>query len=306
MTKRRKSKRNKRPRRVQKKSPRRQVPSAATLYRFTLLNEETRDLMNNTLSRFKPLFWLRDGGSVNQIRRAKTAEELLDLLPLATGLADSAWQEQMSRFGPEVEPLIAERLKTVGRGRHKEKEDMVLEKLTTVLRWRGETGGQVLLENFDSLSRYGRCLACVVLGLLQLQVGADKMWTFYQQVVRQRGDTFFVGALWGLIDLQDERAGEALVELLQQRRQFYELYGFLSLAGDERAVLPLLHALQRMPEEARTDPTMAASPQETRADREAAVEAILSKPADYARTHFQLFYRGLTAADLDQIFSEGN
>jgi hypothetical protein len=132
-----------------------------------------------------------------------------------------------------------------------------------------------------------------------------------------------VGALWGLIDLQDERAGEALVELLHQQRRFFELFGFLSLAGDERAVLPLLQAMQRMPEEARMDPTMAllsishrlgretllaelekaASPQETRADREAAVEAILSKPAEYARTHFQLFYRGLTADDLPQIFS---
>jgi hypothetical protein len=274
--------------------------------------------MDKTLNRFKPLLWLRDSGNVKQIKRAKTAEELLDLLPLATGLADPVWSEQMSRFGPEVEPLIAERLQKVGRGQNNEKEDMVLERLIAVLRWRGESGGQVLLENFDSLNRYGRCLACVVLGLLQLQAGADKMWTFYQQAVRQRGDTVFVGALWGLIDLQDERAGEALVELLQQRRQFYELYGFLSLAGDERAVLPLLHALQRMPEEARMDPTMAllgighrlgreallaelekaVSPQETRAEREAAVEAILSKPAEYVRTHFQLFYRGLTADDL--------
>jgi hypothetical protein len=49
-----------------------------------------------------------------------------------------------------------------------------------------------------------------------------------------------VGALWGLIDLQDERAADALLELLTQGRRFYELFGFLSRAGDRRAIIPLL------------------------------------------------------------------
>jgi hypothetical protein len=54
------------------------------------------------------------------------------------------------------------------------------------------------------------------------------MWAFYEKVKRDRRGTYFVGALWGLIDLKDGRAGGALADLLIQGRNFYELFGFLS------------------------------------------------------------------------------
>jgi hypothetical protein len=286
-----------------------------------VMDTAAEDLVQKGLKKFKPLLWLRDGRNVKRIKQARTAEELLDLLPLATGLADSAWQEQVRQFGPEVLPLISERLKMLRPAQDQAKQDMTVEKLIAALRWRGEAGGQVLLERFDDLNLYGRSLACVVLGLVGMRSSADTMWTFYHKAVRNRGQSYFVGALWGLIDLHDERAGEALADLLRQRHYFYELFGFLSLAGDARAVSPLLQELQRRPDEQRMDPLMAllsishrlgrealraelakvASPPETPASHEAVVEAILSKPADYAQAHFQLFYRGLNTADVAQL-----
>lgn len=283
-----------------------------------VVDTEAENLVQQGLKKFKPLLWLRDGGNVRRIKKARTAEELLELLPLATGLADSAWHEQMQKFGPEVVPLVSERLKVLRPAQNHEKQEMAVEKLIAALRWRGEAGGQVLLERFDGLNLYGRSLACVVLGLLRMPSSADTIWSFYHKALRSRGESYFVGALWGLIDLHDERAGEALADLLRQRRYFYELFGFLSLAGDTRAVIPLLQELQRQPDEQRMDLMMALlsighrlgrealraelakvdSPQEPPASREAAVEAILSKPADYAQAHFQLFYRGFNAADV--------
>ncbi len=158
--------------------------------------------------------------------------------------------------------------------------------------------------------------------LLRMTSGADKMWPYYQKVVRNRGGSYFVGALWGLIDLGDERAGEALVELLRKGRYFYELFGFLALAGDARAVIPLARATEQAVEAERMDPMMAllsvghrigreallaefnkiTSPNGPPGSAEAAGDAILSKPASYPEDHFQLFYRRLTASDLDNIF----
>lgn len=287
-----------------------------------VMDTETEDLVQKGLNKLKPLLWLRDKGNVKLIKQARTAEELLDLLPLASGLADSAWQERMRQFGPEVVPLISERLKLLRPAQDQEKQDMAVEKLIAALRWRGEASGQVLLERFDDLNLYGRGLACVVLGLLGMRSSADTIWAFYHKAVRHRGQSYFVGALWGLIDLHDERASEALADLLRQRHYFYELFGFLSLAGDTRAVIPLFQELKRQPDEQQLDALMAllsighrlgrealraelakvASPQETPASRDAAVEVLLSRPADYAQAHFQLFYRGLNAADVAQIF----
>lgn len=327
MAKKRSVKRRKPKKQGQKPSSGKWIISAPTLFRFTLI-EETRDLVEAKLSKFKPLLWLRDRKNVKQIEQAGTADELLDLVFLASGLAESTWQDRMRQLGPEVIPLTAARLKSSGQIRGRERRDMVVEKYIAALRWRGEAGGQVLLDCFEALNAYGRSLACVVLGLLEMPAGADKIWTYYQKVVRNRSESYFVGALWGLIDLRDERAGQALAELLTKRRYFYELFGFLALAGDAQAVNPLLQLLAEVPEENQLDPLMAllsighrlgregllaeleriGSPEETPAEREAAVEAILSKPADYAKNHFQLFYRGLSAEDLAELndYPEGN
>jgi hypothetical protein len=216
------------------------VPSAATLFRFGVLDPTTTGLMDKATAILKPVLWARDGEIVQQIRRARTAEEVIDLVTLARGLGEPEWQKRMRQFGPEVVPIISERLRTVKEIREEDLRDMTVEKLIGVLRWHGGAGAQVLLERFDALNDYGQSLACVMLGLLEEQEGADRIWHFCQKTARNRRESYFVGALWGLIDLKDERVGLALVQLLKSKHFFYELFGFFSLAGDARAVLPLL------------------------------------------------------------------
>lgn len=309
---------------VQRKSApaRARVPSAPTLFRFLLTDPRTRDLWHKATSLLKPVLWMRDGAAVKQVKSAKTAEELVDLVTLASGLGETAWRERMRQFGPEIVPLISERLKTVGSIRDKAIRDMAFEKLIAELRWRGDAGAEALLERFDDLNDYGKSLACVVLGLLGAQASADQLWAFYQEVEHNRRETYFVGPLWGLIDLKDERAGGALANLLSKGRDFYELFGFLSLAGDARAVVPLLVGAMQKPQEENMDAAMAllsivhrigrdaflaeldkvVLPEEPRKDREAFVEEILTKPASAAEEYFASFYRGLTPEDVAQVF----
>jgi hypothetical protein len=240
---------------------------------------------------------------------------------LAHGLGEPTWQKRMRQFGPEMVSLISERLKTAKDIRDRDIQDMTLENLIGVLRWRGEAGAKVLLERFDDLNDYGQSLACGMLGLLEAEEGADRIWRFYQRTVHRRRGNDFVGAMWGLIDLKDERAGQALVDLLKNKHLFYELFGFFSLAGDARAVLPLLDEIEWRPDERKADPMMAlvgvayrigreallaefekgASPDEPREDMEALADYLLAKPVDDVQKYFALFYRGLTADDLARV-----
>jgi hypothetical protein len=279
-------------------------------------------LMDRATSLLKPVLWARDGENVRQIRRAATAEEVLDLLPLASGLAESEWYKRMRQFGPEVIPLISKRLRTVRKIRDGDARDMTVEKLIGVLRQHGDAGASVLLERFDDLNEYGQSLACVMLGLLGAEASADQIWRFCQKAMHRRRDNPFVGPLWGLIDLKDERAGQALVDLLKGKRFFYELFGFFSLAGDTRAVLPLLEEMYWRPDERKGDPMMAligvahrigredllaefekgAAPDESRDEMEALADDLLAKPLEDVQEYFALFYRGLTEADVAQMF----
>jgi hypothetical protein len=274
--------------------------------------------MDRATSLLKPVLWVRDGENVRQIRRAGTAEEVLDLLPLAHGLGEPEWYKRMRQFGPEVAPLICERLRTVKAIRDEDERDMTVEKLIGVLRQHGDAGASVLLECFDDLDDYGQSLASVMLGLLGAEASSDRIWRFYRKVMYKRRESHFVGALWGLIDLKDERAGLALVRLLENKRFFYEMFGFFSLAGNARAVLPLLDEIDWRPDETKGDPMMAligvvhrigreavlaefekgAAPDDTREDMEALADVLLAKPIEDVHEYFALFYRGLTPDDL--------
>jgi len=298
------------------------MPSAQTLCRSFLADTQTRDQMRKAISRLKPLLWLRDKEEVKQIKRTKTAEELLDLAHLVGGLGEIAWQDRIRQFGPELLPLISERLRTARNVRDPETREKTFEKLIDELRWRGDAGAQVLMERFDNLNDYGKSLACVVLGLLETQASTDKLWSFYQRVKHNRRKRYFVGALWGLIDLKDKRVGGALADLVSEGRDFYELFGFLSLAGDTRVVKPLLLGAMQKPREENWDTAMAlvsiahrigrdvmlgeldriASPEEPREAHEALVDEWLAKPISEVQEYFALFYRGLTPDDVARLF----
>jgi hypothetical protein len=296
------------------------VPSAASFFRFCFLDAESSGLMNRATTWLRPFVGERDKDAVTQIERATSAEEVIDLVPLATGAGEPVWQERVRQFGPEAVPLISQRLAVLHETQEKQLRDMMLEELIGALRWQGDAGAWVLRQQFDDLDNYGRCLACVVLGLLDERPAADKIWHFYQRVVRNHRQNHFVGALWGLVDLRDERAGEALVDLIAQGRDFYELYGFLSLAGDARVIVPLLSRVAQEPRENEQaamalvsiahwvgrDTFMAEldkiATQESAQERRAFAERFFSVPESRAREYFGWFYRGLTAEDLARVF----
>jgi len=203
---------------------------------------------------------------------------------------------------------------------------VALERLITQLRWRGDAGAEALMECFDDLTDYGRSQACVALGLLNAQASADKLWAFYQETVRDQRETYFIGALWGLIDLRDKRAADALADLLRDGRHFYELFAFLSMAGDARSVAPLMRRAMQMPKDDSLEPAMAllgiahrigrdalvaaldelTPHEEPREDLEAVADDVLSRPASLVEQYFALFYRGLTPDDLAQLFPKGS
>jgi hypothetical protein len=329
MTKRQSSKRGKRTQqrsrpsgKIRATDARVHVPSAATFFRFQVLDLESRSQIDKGITLLKPLLWARDGKAVRQIRQAHSVEELIDLLPQTLGLGDPVWDERMREFGPAVLPLISKRLGEAKEIRDEHLREKTYDKLVGALRWLGAAGAQVLLERFDDLSDYGRGLASVALGLLGEQRAADKIWQFYQRAVHNRRETHFVGALWGLIDLEDKRAGGAVADLLTKAQHFYELFGFLSLAGDTRAIVPLLQDAVQKPREENMDATMALVSivhrngkeaflaelnkvvvlEDSDTEREAFADRLLSMPASETQEYFALFYRGLTAGDLARVF----
>ena len=233
----------------------------------------------------------------------------------------------MSEFGPESLSLIVARLRRA-RNEDEENRTAIYECLLHALRWKGDAGETALLECFKDLDNYGRSQACVVLGQAGVQDSTDLLWSFYQRVKDDPHESFFVGPLWGLIDLQDARVADALADWLWGEHSFDELFGFLSLAGTERAVLPLVllsltgkrgtaqHAAMallsiahRIGRKALMVELRKAGPQtaEQQEHRKSVADEILAASPRRAEEYFASFYRGLNADDmarLDQMFDE--
>jgi len=296
------------------------TPSAPTLFRADLLDPHIDALLDRAAARFHPQLWERDRDRAERIEQAATAEDVLDLIPIATGVAERAWHKRMRQFGPEAVPLIVARLRRAREIQDSHLRSSATEHLIGVLRWQGDAAATALLDCFDALDDYGRSLACVALGLLGAQGSAGALWAFYHSTQEERQESFFIGALWGLIDLQDPRVAGELVDLLDKERYFFELFGFLALAGDACAVLPLLalaisdrgeagqHAAMalvsvghRIGRQALLAEFEKAGPQtaDQQRIREGMVDDIIATPPRDAEDYFDLFYRGLHADDID-------
>jgi hypothetical protein len=302
------------------------IPSAQTFFRYHLQNVESTEQIAQMMQQADARAWERDRESIERTERAETAGELIDLLPHVAALAGPLWQRRMRAFGPEVVPLIAARLKRA-RTEDQATRTEVYERLIAALRWKGDAGAAALATCFEDLDDYGKSLACVVLGLLGAQESADTMWHFYQQTRDHPRERFFVGPLWGLIDLEDARVANALAEWLWKERTFDELFGFLSLAGDSRAVVPLLllslvkkgdvqqqaamallSIAHRIGREALLVEFQKAGAQtaEQQKHREAMADDIMAASPRQAEEYFAIFYRPFDADDLarlDQILT---
>jgi hypothetical protein len=297
------------------------APSAATMFRFQIVDRQTHaKLRKSTNAQMDPELWERDAGLIEMIRRAPNAEALIDLAPLAIGLAEEEWENRMRRVGPEALPLIAARLKNARRlDAHMRAQ--AYEKLLAELRWRGDAGVATLLECFDALDDYGRSLACVSLGLLGAHSAADQIWNHLWSVAYSRRESFLVGPLWALADLHDERLPGALADLAESGRGFAELLGFLSAHGDARAVAPLIEKIVLAREEERYEPMLALVSVAHRIGRDALIaelsalipddrppsaedmaDSLLSRPTTEAEAYFALFHHRLRPEDLAEEF----
>lgn len=305
-----------------------EMPSAATLFRMRLYDQASADLIRSAQEKLKPLLKLRDGGTIQRIQAARTPEELLDLSPQATGLAQEAWHARMRSFGPEALPQIQKTLRQIRLLENHETRLRISALLIAELRWQGEAGAHALLACLDDLDGAAACLACVVLGLSRLTAASEKVWICYLTLKANPAEPDFIGGLWGLIDLGDHRVSGELLQYLQQGRIFYELFGFLSLAGDERALASLIASALDLGQEEGADSLMAATAiahrvgkpglvcallnssqsEPNRPEPEALAQAeeiagmILARSPQEVEDYFALFYRGFQPRDARAIF----
>jgi hypothetical protein len=222
--------------------------------------------------------------------------------------------------------LIQDTLRQVRALEDRETRYRICALLISELRWQGEDGGRALSACLDDLDDASACLACVALGLSRQPAFSEQVWRCYLRLKRRPAELDFIGDLWGLIDLQDRRVASELIEYLKQRRSFYELFGFLSLAGDDQALPLLIASALELGQKQSADPLMAAtgiahrvgkpvlvrevlessrldqeniesktSPEETAADEIG--NMILARSMDEVEAYFALFYRGFRQQD---------
>ena len=161
------------------------------------------------------------------------------------------------------------------------------------------------------LDEYAQSLASVVLGILHTRSSADLIWDLFQRT-KQNPENFFVGALWGLIDLQDPRIADALAELIQLERVYYEMFGFIARAGDERTVMPMASVMVHGNELEHEQASYALPAVAHRVGRKKVIEALtkgelaeqsemvertvdklLQYPMDAIEDYFEMYYRGM-------------
>lgn len=215
------------------------VPSAQTMWRVMHLNFGVQDKLVETTMDLRPALWKRDHVKIQRIEQAPDLESVLDLAPAAMGMDDYAWLKRMRGFGPDAADAIMARINSDWMHSHAKQRAAIQERYLGALRWCEGRAAGALMECWDSLDDYGRSLAAIALGLLGETSAADRIWAFFQRM-RPLPQSYFVGPLWGLIDLGDPRAADALVDLAADRRRYYEQGGFLSRAGDHRVVLALI------------------------------------------------------------------
>jgi hypothetical protein len=254
------------------------VPSAQTMWRTMHLDFRVQEKLIETTMAVQPALWKRDASKIRRVEQAADLGAVLELAPVATGLADYAWLKRMREFGASAAPEIVARLQSDWMRSRQRATAGTQERLIGALRWCDDAGAAALTDCWDAFDDYGRSLACVALGLLAAQSAADRIWAFFGRT-RSAAKTYWVGALWGLIGLGDERSADGLLELLVEERIYYEQYGFLSLAGDQRAVVPLLAAIIHGPQRLRADAMWALTGIAHRLGRDRLAEALRSEEA---------------------------
>lgn len=280
-----------------------------------MLSSVAEELITQAIKENTPSAWERNRDDVERIEQAATPDALLGLAPRAAGMVRKAWLQRAQEFGPEIVPLMADRLRHTHEIDGQDAQTRASETLIAALYRQGDTGSRALLDCFDELDDYGKSVASVALGLLGTQESADTLWAFYQRSKERPEKRYFIGPLWGLVDLGDSRAADALAEILWAACYFYEIFAMAHRAGDARAILPLVYAVlqgtaemkehaahalcsvaHRIGRAALRDALQALGsqtnlPQES---RESLADRILSNDPRWAEEYFAPFYEGIS------------
>ena len=295
------------------------VVSAQTMWRTMHVDFSVQEELVATTLRVQPSLWQRDAEKIKRIEQASDVEDVLDLVPTATGVADYAWLKRMRGFGASGADAIAERLTGGWLCNHPKAQAGIQERCIGALRWCDNENADALIRCWDAFDDYGRSLGCILVGLLDVRPEADRVWKYFQ-AIRTQPNLYFVGPLWGLIDVQDPRAADALAELVAERRAFYELYGFISRAGDARFILPLFEEVLKKAKQTSADAMWAltgvahrlgrdellrllsdGADDGTRVQVETFVDRIFIYDQDAVERHFETLYARTLSSPLDQV-----
>ncbi len=258
------------------------TPSALTFGRLMRLSPALGMQVSQTLQARRGRAWERDKDVLARIERAETPEALVDLVPHLGGLSGPSWLARVKAFSPQIIPLLAERLKAVHAIRDEDEREMRYKHLTDAFYVCGLEAAPALLACFDELGddEYGKSQVAMALGMLGYQESADAIWAFYRELQNMHGPitddnaNLFIGPLWGLVDLGDPRAADALSEILDQGYFFYSVFAMAHRAGDERLVLPLLWTMAEGDEAMHNQVPSAVSGIAHRIGREALLDAL--------------------------------
>jgi hypothetical protein len=295
------------------------VVSAQTMWRTMHVDFSVQEELVATTLRAQPSLWQRDAEKIKRIEQASDVEAVLDLAPTATGIADYAWLKRMRGFGPSGADAIAERFTGGWLCNFSKAQAGIQERCIGALRWCDNKNADALMRCWDAFDDYGRSLGCILVGLLDVRPEADRVWMYFQRIHTQP-NLYFVGPLWCLIDVQDPRAADALSELVAERRTFYELYGFISRAGDARFILPLVEEVLKKSERTSADAMWAltgvahrlgrdellrllsdGANDATRAQVGTFVDRIFRYDQDAVERHFETFYARTLSRSPDQV-----
>lgn len=178
-----------------------------------------------------------EGALISSISRASSIEEILPLIPEATGIARLEAVSKLAELAKsgEVQDKLVSLLKNPEYERISGDILVALGKL-------GLEGGLPVAEKirgiFDELTDSVKAQACMVLGVLRDEKAADLIWEFLQRVSGDR--KLSAAALMALVDLGDVRANDIIVSALERGDFTMEHLGLAARVGEERTVKKLM------------------------------------------------------------------
>jgi hypothetical protein len=298
------------------------IPTASTIGRMDMLSAAAEEVVAQAIMRSDPERRQSYQESVARIEQAGTPDELLDLTSAIDSTAEPPWRRRLQAFGSEILPLVSARLKVARDLEDRDAQLATEDRLIGLLYRLGDAGAIALMECFDRLDDYAKSIASVALGLLGAQASADKLWVLYRHALRRPGKPYWVGPLWGLVDLGDPRASDAVADLLWAQRYFLELFPMAYKVGDARAVWPLLYAyLAGADDKLRENAKWALAAVAHRIGRDAMrqelttpgrgdrmaeerrlwlADAIADLPVEEADSHFAPYFHGVGAEAFDE------